>query len=294
MTTIVCHLTLNAPKSVTFDVFDDSYSLIIFMIYSHFILLGLHALSSFASSHQAALETIMNDNILLESWLSLLNSGKVEILTAALSSVARVIDMGSETPSGSRSKASQLSSLLVMQGTSESKASSSAAESSASSSSGLVALKKRIIAEIGKVKGVPAVAYLMKTARQPVNERKQAVYALMTALCRQQPGGWGLMVLYGTQGFREFIEDRSTEHTKEGKEAKFWYAYYQHCCVPVKSKFDLMPDLISMLNLNQSNHQKCDHVNQIENNDLYVFFYSNLTPYPLSLYSSQHMYLFSA
>lgn len=176
--------------------------------------IGLYALSSFASSCEGALALVMTDVTLLETWFSLLSSGKIEILTAALHSIARVLDTKSN-------------SLEVGQGSSESKASSTTADGDVTSSVDLAALKKKIVSEIGKTKGVSAVTFLMKTARQPVNERKLAVYATMTALCRQQPGGWGLMAMYSTQGFREFIEDRDTEHTKEGKEAKFRSAIFE-------------------------------------------------------------------
>lgn len=172
--------------------------------------LGLYALSSFASSCEEALVIVMDDDRLLESWFSLLSSGKIEILTAALHSVARVIDMESIPSESSH-------------GSSETKASSTTLEASVSvpSPASLAVLKKKVVSEISKARGVSTVAFLMKIARQPVNERKLAVYATMTALCRQQPGGWGLMAMYSTPGFREFIEDRDTEHTKEGKEAKF-------------------------------------------------------------------------
>ena len=166
---------------------------------------------------------VLSDPALLEEWLSLLNSGKMEILTAALFSVARIIDM-EPFPEGGEGLAPVTPAADAYEGASESKASSSETSPSvlsAPSSAGLATLKKKLVTEMGKVKCGSIMVYLMKTARQPVTERKIAVYAVMTSLVQQQPGGWGLMAAYSTPGFREFVEDRNTEHSKEGKDAKF-------------------------------------------------------------------------
>lgn len=175
---------------------------------------GLYALSSFSSSCGGALSTVMANQALLESLFCLLNSGKVEIVTAALFAIARIIEM--ETPHSSIT-ASPAAATESFEGDGESKDTEAIPHFS-----DLVGLKKRFMTEMGKAKGVAPVIYLIKTARQPVMERKLAVYAVLTALCEQQPGGWGLQALFcrGT-GFEEFLSDRNTEHCKESKDAKF-------------------------------------------------------------------------
>ena len=159
----------------------------------------------------------MANQPLIDSLFDLLNCGKVEIVTAALFAIARVIEM--ETYHSTLAwEVLPATAAENSEGTGESKS----AGEGLPSSTALVGLKKRFIAEMGKAKGVAPVIYLIKTARQPVIERKLAVYAVLTALCRQQPAGWGLQALFtrGT-GFEEFLADRNTEHTKEGKDAKF-------------------------------------------------------------------------
>ena len=64
------------------------------------------------------------------------------------------------------------------------------------------------------------VLYLMKSAKQPVQEIRLAAYDVLRAIAGQSKG-MGIHLLYSTSGFREFIEDRETEFSKEGKEAKF-------------------------------------------------------------------------
>lgn len=159
----------------------------------------------------------MANQPLIDSLFDLLNCGKVEIVTAALFAVARVIEMETHH--------SRLAGAVLPVAAAEN--SEGAGESKSSGvalplSSDLVGLKKHFLSEMGRAKGVAPVIYLIKTARQPVIERKLAVYAVLTALCQQQPAGWGLQALFarGT-GFEEFLADRNTEHTKEGKDAKF-------------------------------------------------------------------------
>lgn len=207
-------LTGEIPNRIYYDFVD--FFLSSFRIMS-LTILGLYALSSFSSSCGGALHTVMANQPLIDSLFDLLNCGKVEIVTAALFAVARVIEMETHH--------SRLAGTVLPVAAAEN--SEGAGESKSSGvalplSSDIVGLKKHFVSEMGRAKGVAPVIYLIKTARQPVIERKLAVYAVLTALCQQQPAGWGLQALFarGT-GFEEFLADRNTEHTKEGKDAKF-------------------------------------------------------------------------
>ena len=177
-------------------------------------------MASFSSSCEGALDAMLADQPLSDSYFELLNSGKVEIVTAALFSIARIIEMEPCQSSGSATASTTVLS-SINRGAAESKASDPNTAQIITRSLDLCGLKKKVVSEMGKAKRVSAALFLIKMARQPVIERKLAVYSVLTAICKQQPGAWGLMALFGAAGFREFLEDRNTEHTKEGKDAKF-------------------------------------------------------------------------
>ena len=171
-----------------------------------------------------ALDAMLADQPLSDSYFELLNSGKVEIVTAALYSIARIIEMDPSQLLGSATATATASAGgldVINRGATESKSSDTNTTQTINHSSDLCGLKKKVVLEMGKAKRVTAALFLIKMARQPVIERKLAVYSVLTAVCKQQPGGWGLMALFGAAGFRELLEDRNTEHTKEGKDAKF-------------------------------------------------------------------------
>lgn len=60
--------------------------------------------------------------------------------------------------------------------------------------------------------------YLMSLADQPFAELRVAILSMFKAL-GQQP--WGQSIMNNHPGFREYLLDRSTEKTKEGKEVKY-------------------------------------------------------------------------
>lgn len=181
---------------------------------------GLYTLSSFASSCEGAFSAVMTDRNALDSYLGLLNSGKVEVVTATLFSIARLISTEA-SPSWSTTTTTSSAASNRREGARESKDSESETSETSFRISKLSDLKAQLVSEISAAKGMPFVLYLIKIGRQPIIERKLAVYAVLLAICNQQPGGWGLRLLYGTSGFKEFLEDRLTEQTKEGKDAKF-------------------------------------------------------------------------
>ena len=57
----------------------------------------------------------------------------------------------------------------------------------------------RLMQRISSKKRAPLVEYLLKIARMPGHELKQAAYAAMIAMCKR-PGGWGLLTLLSATG----------------------------------------------------------------------------------------------
>ena len=187
---------------------------------------GLYTLSSFASSCEGAFSALMTDDIILDSYLGLLNSGKVEIVTATLFAIARIINTEA-CPSWSTTTTESSTGNDGHEGALKLQCIQSESSEDFSGSSKLINLKTQLVSAISVAKGMPFVLYLMKIGRQPIIELKLAVYAVLLAICSQQSSCWGLKLLYSTSGFREFLEDRQTEQTKEGKDAKFrWNPTY--------------------------------------------------------------------
>lgn len=185
---------------------------------------GLSVLASFAGSSEAALTVVMGNEELLRGWMGQLNSGKSEVVAAVLLTMAQVLEGNSfaaNAPPQSSSSSAGAAEMKAATDDGPGMAGEEAGKSRGESSATMTALKKKLVALLGKVKQTPPVAFLVKTARQPIPDSRMASFALMTTLGRQQPAGWGLLELMGTPGFREFIVDRSTEFTKEGKDAKF-------------------------------------------------------------------------
>lgn len=60
--------------------------------------------------------------------------------------------------------------------------------------------------------------YLLSLAHQPFPDLRISLLALFDALALQP---WGQHIMNNHPGFREYLLDRSTEKTKEGKEGKF-------------------------------------------------------------------------
>lgn len=77
---------------------------------------------------------------------------------------------------------------------------------------------------IGEFKTVPTMHYLVKLAKLPIPVLRNAAVDLMRAVA-EQPGGWGLQSLFGnspeTSEFWNYLKDRTTEFSKEGKDFKF-------------------------------------------------------------------------
>lgn len=112
--------------------------------------------------------------------------------------------------------------------------------------------KKTVFKMIGEEKRVSTVHYLVKAARQPVGSIRNAAMDLMRSIASQPAGGWGLRSLFNNGydpvhcEFWEYLKDRTTEFSKEGKDFKF--ALIQ---VVQKSPFHdhLGEDIVNHLNI---------------------------------------------
>jgi hypothetical protein len=151
---------------------------------------GLHAISNFADLSADTLRLVVYDGQIVAKWLGLLNTAKIEVKAACLHSVARVLDMG---PIAGKDPSVQQ-------------------------------MKMHILESIGEVKNMPCVAFLVQIAKQPMNELRNASMDVMRSIARGN--GWGLQLLYLTpssalSGFRAFLENRATEHSREGRLVKY-------------------------------------------------------------------------
>lgn len=156
------------------------------------LLIGLHAISSFAASSPAACRIVLLDRALRESWLAFLTR-KIELQSTALHTVARV---------------------LIASDGEEDEASPS-----------LKDLKRDLFLNIGIVRNQATMVYLLKLAREPVPLLKYAAYDVLRSLAMQS-SGWGVELLMSPSGGPDSpwgcsLCDVSTECDKKGKEWKF-------------------------------------------------------------------------
>jgi hypothetical protein len=81
------------------------------------------------------------------------------------------------------------------------------------------ALRRDLFVRAGELNNAPStMAFCTTLLRAPIAPIRNGVYAVLTAAGRH---AWGLRAMFGTAGFREFLMDRRTELTKEGKEWKY-------------------------------------------------------------------------
>ena len=149
------------------------------------------AISSFASASPDALEVVLDDSEIRESWLSL-NVAQPKLKSAILTSVALVINPVSEKDANGDSVVTVvLSSVLAM----------------------------RLYSTLGLVNnGRDATGIVLSLAKSPLVEERLGAYALLEAVSKQATGA---QVLLTHDGFFDFLVNRERETTKEGKEAKF-------------------------------------------------------------------------
>lgn len=150
----------------------------------------IDAASSFASASPDALEVVLDDAEIRESWLSL-NVAQPKLKSAILMSVALVINPLPEKDSNGDSIAQVIPSN---------------------------ALAMRLYSSLGLVNGRDSTELVLSLAKSPLVEERLGAYALLESVAKQ---GTGAQVLLTSPGFFDFLVDRQTESTKEGKEAKF-------------------------------------------------------------------------
>jgi hypothetical protein len=167
------------------------YNLYIYILY---ILIGIRALSDFASSSYFAFNIVLSDIELVDSWLSLLNS-KVEIQAAILHSLSIIFESDNIIPSESIDNIDQI--LLSIRDK-----------------------KINLFKNIGNTKRMSTIDYLIKMCKQPIQELRAGSYHLMSSII-QQNDKWGVNMFRTSSDFIIFIKDRNTEFSKHGKEWKF-------------------------------------------------------------------------
>lgn len=89
-------------------------------------------------------------------------------------------------------------------------------------------LKKAIFDRIGIVTGKGSIDYLIKSARQPIPEIKIGAIDVLRSLAYQD-NIWGLQTLMGSIGFNSYLQDRTTEYSKDGKDWKFTLIWSIYC-----------------------------------------------------------------
>ena len=178
---------------------------------------GLLAISNFATLTEDTMRMVVQDAEIISKWLGLLNTAKIEIKAACLHSVAKVVDSDESFP--------VVSSVLTATG-----------------ASAVQQMKINLLESVGRIKNQPVVAYLVQISKQPMNELRHASMDVMRSIARGG-GGWGLKLLYlsptaSVTGFRAFLENRATEHCREGRMIKFRVIE----AVRSNSSFGLLPD----------------------------------------------------
>ena len=150
----------------------------------------IDAISSFASASPDALEAILEDSEIRESWLSL-SVAQPKLKSAILKSVALVIDPVPETDAnGDSIMMTVLSNESAM----------------------------KLYSTLGLVNNRDATQLVLSLAKSPFVETRLGAYALLEAVAKQ---GTGAQVLLSHEGFYDFLISRESESIKEGKEAKF-------------------------------------------------------------------------
>lgn len=151
----------------------------------------------------------------LSAWMSLLHTGKSELVAAGLFALAHVLLHPDEK---------YATAAIGNVPTTDSPSIPNAEE--------VAGLKRRLVNAVGIARNTQSIKFLLKTARQPVSPLRVAAMDVMHAMIKQV---WGLTMLTGigaestasstssiTQSeFLQYLVDRTTEMDKEGKDAKF-------------------------------------------------------------------------
>ena len=147
----------------------------------------LDAVSSFAASSNDALEMVLTDGAISNSWLSL-SVAQPKLKAAILHSIAMVM---TNTATASTEQPVPLSNTGCM----------------------------HLLSSLGQVNNQEASSLLLSLARSTIVEVRLGAYAVLAAVsCR---GTGAQVLLSSSDGFLEFLLSRTDEPTKEGKEGRF-------------------------------------------------------------------------
>lgn len=159
----------------------------------------------------------------MSAWLEYLNSSKTELQAAALIALAKIFDQDDAhylaNERSGQFGANVRSTVFQFPG------------SDALTVDSVIAWKQQLLRNVGHVKRVSPSHLLMKLAKHPIPTVHHAALHFMRAIALQ-PTGWGLQALFNTTGllhdvhllhceFWQYLKDRFTESSREGKQYKF-------------------------------------------------------------------------
>ena len=194
-------------------------------------LAALQVLCGFARTSREGLRKVLEDPVLLESWLGM-RGGSVEMKTAQIHSLAKVLEGGREGGREERGQAPpeetrriqaterqpEVVGMEVEEGGREGGQGRVVSEETQAMSD----LRKLLFSRLGELNGSPSTMgfVLQQLQALPMPSLRHAMYHLLVAVVGQE-GGWGVRALFSTAGFREFLMSRTTETDKVGKEWKY-------------------------------------------------------------------------
>uniref|UniRef100_K3WJW2 26S proteasome non-ATPase regulatory subunit 5 n=1 Tax=Globisporangium ultimum (strain ATCC 200006 / CBS 805.95 / DAOM BR144) TaxID=431595 RepID=K3WJW2_GLOUD len=156
---------------------------------------AMDALAAFGSSSDKELHLLLQHTSLCKIWLQLGSSSKMEVKANCFHSLARIL--------GAPTRLAR------------------ASEDVPAENAGIWALHERLFNSLGlECRNQSTLLYLMEVLRQPFEELRSAIFALLRAVAAQN-NEWSMRALLSYGGFFEFLMDRSTEPTKETREWKF-------------------------------------------------------------------------
>lgn len=159
---------------------------------------------------------------LMSAWLEFMNSSKPDLQSAALTALAKIFDQEDQHYVDNERRGqfgANLSTVFQFPG------------SDAITIDRIIELKQNLLRSLGQVKNVSPSHLLLRLAKQPIPSLRHAAKHLMRAVATQATG-WGLQAMFNTTGhlhdahviqseFWQYLKDRFTESSREGKEYKF-------------------------------------------------------------------------
>jgi hypothetical protein len=205
-------------------------------------LAALQVLCGFAQASREGMRKVVEDPVLLENWLDL-RGGSIEMKTAQVHSLARALEGGGEggreggmgeggqvLPPPEETRRGSVAEQQQQQQQQQPEATGMEVEEGGREGGRVVSveaqemseLRKVLFARVGELNGSTSTMgfVLQQLQTLPMPSLRHAFYHLLVAVAGQE-GGWGVRAMFSTAGFREFVESRTTEREKEGKEWKY-------------------------------------------------------------------------